>query len=151
MSTFYMLESMNSIILLLYVLRSYVKCVFSINVSEIWQLTHWGWVTHICVCNLTIIGLDNGLSPSRRQAIIWNNGEQLLIGPLRTNLSIISIEILTFSFKKMRLYFVWNMAVFLSRPQWVKSGNPHGDRDNVLSTLPVAGGPTMHGISKMAS
>ena len=94
---------MNSIILLLYVLRSYVKYVFSINVSEIWQLTHWGWVTHICVYNLTIIGSDNGLSPSRRQAIIWNNGGKLLIGPLGTNLSEILIEILTFSFKKMRL------------------------------------------------
>ena len=32
-------------------------------------LTHWGRVTHICVGNLTIIGLDNGLSPGRRQAI----------------------------------------------------------------------------------
>ena len=34
------------------------------------KLTHWGWVTHICAGNLTIIGLDNGLSPGRRQAII---------------------------------------------------------------------------------
>ena len=30
-------------------------------------------MTHICVGNLTIIGSDNGLSPSRRQAIIWTN------------------------------------------------------------------------------
>ena len=36
-------------------------------------LTHWGRVTHICVGNLTIIGSDNGLSPGRRQAIIWTN------------------------------------------------------------------------------
>ena len=34
-------------------------------------LTHWGRVTHICVGKLTIIGSDNGLSPGRRQAIIW--------------------------------------------------------------------------------
>ena len=35
--------------------------------------THWGWVTHICVSKLTIIGSDNnGLSPGQRQAIIWN-------------------------------------------------------------------------------
>ena len=34
-------------------------------------LTHWGRVTHICISKLTIIGLDNGLSPGRRQAIIW--------------------------------------------------------------------------------
>ena len=39
------------------------------------QLTHWGRVTHICVGNITTIGSDNGLSPGRRQAIIWNNAE----------------------------------------------------------------------------
>ena len=31
-------------------------------------LTHWGRVKRICVCNLTIIGSDNGLWPCRRQA-----------------------------------------------------------------------------------
>ena len=64
-------------------------------------LTHWGRVTHICVSKLTIIGSDNVLSPGRRQAIIWTNAGILLIGPLRTNLSEIFIEIYTFSFKKM--------------------------------------------------
>ena len=39
----------------------------------------------------------------RRQAIIWTNVGILLIGPLGTNFTEISIEILTFSFKKMRL------------------------------------------------
>ena len=34
-------------------------------------LTHWGRLTHICVSKLTIAGSDNGLSPSRPQAIIW--------------------------------------------------------------------------------
>ena len=34
-------------------------------------LNHWAWVTHICICKLTIIGSDNGLLPRRRQAIIW--------------------------------------------------------------------------------
>ena len=48
------------------------------------ELTHWGRVTHICVDNLTIIGSDNGLSPGRRQAIIWTNAGILLIGPLGT-------------------------------------------------------------------
>ena len=66
-------------------------------------LTHWGRVTHICVGNLTIIASDNGLSPGRRQAIIWNNAGILLIGPLGTNFSEILIEIKTFSFKKMDL------------------------------------------------
>ena len=49
------------------------------------QLTHWGRETHICVGKLTIIASDNGLSPGRRQAIIWTNAGILLIGPLGTN------------------------------------------------------------------
>ena len=36
------------------------------------------------VSKLTIIGSDNGLSPDRRQAIIWTNAGVLLIGPLGT-------------------------------------------------------------------
>ena len=50
-------------------------------------LTHWGRVTHICVSKLTIIDSENGLSPDRRQAIIWTNAGILLIGPLGTNFS----------------------------------------------------------------
>ena len=57
---------------------------------------------HICIGNLTIIGPDNGLSPGRRQAIIWTNAGILLIGALGTNFSEILIKIHTFSFKKMR-------------------------------------------------
>ena len=60
-------------------------------------------MTHICVVKLTSIGSDNGLSPRRRQAIIWTNAGILLIGPLGTNFSEISIKILTFSYTKMRL------------------------------------------------
>ena len=66
-------------------------------------LTHWGRVTHICVSDLTIISSDNGLSPGRRQAIIWTNTGILLIGPSGTNFSEIVIGIQTFSFKKMHL------------------------------------------------
>ena len=62
-----------------------------------------GRVTHICVSNLTINGSDNGLSPGRRQAIIWTNAGTLSIGQLGTNFSEILIKILTFSFKKMNL------------------------------------------------
>ena len=40
---------------------------------------------HKCVSKLTIISSDNGLSPGRRQAIIWTNAVKLLIGPLETN------------------------------------------------------------------
>ena len=46
---------------------------------DILILTHWGRGTHICVDKL--IGSDNGLSPARRQAIIWTNAGILLIGP----------------------------------------------------------------------
>ena len=60
-------------------------------------------MTHICVSKQTIIGSDNGLSPDRRQTTIWTNVGLLLIEPLGTNFSEILIEILTFSFKKMRL------------------------------------------------
>ena len=66
-------------------------------------LTHWGRETHTCVSELTIIGSDNGLSPSRRQAIIWTNAGILLIWHLGTNFSEISIEIHTFSLKKIYL------------------------------------------------
>ena len=83
-----------------------------IHISLILFLTHWGRVMHICVSELTIIGTDNGLSPGRRQAIIWNNAGLLLIEPLGTNFSEISIEIQTFSIKKMHL----NMSSAKWRP-----------------------------------
>ena len=60
-------------------------------------------MTHICVRKLTTFGLDNGLSPSRRQAIMWTNAGILLIRTLGTNFSEILIEIHTFSFTKMHL------------------------------------------------
>ena len=58
-------------------------------------------MTHICVSKLTIIGSDNGLSPGRRQAIIWTNAGILLIRTLGTNFSEILSGIHVFSFKKM--------------------------------------------------
>ena len=60
-------------------------------------------MTHICVGKPAIIGSDNGLSPDRRQAIIWTNAGILLIGPLGTYFSEILTGIQTFSFKKMHL------------------------------------------------
>ena len=76
---------------------------FTIQLPYLPGLTHWGRVTHLCVSKLTTIGSDNGLSPGRRQAIIWTNVESLLIEPLWTNFSDILVETHTFSFKKMRL------------------------------------------------
>ena len=80
-------------------------------------LTQWGRVTHICVSNLTIIGSDNGLSHGRCLAIIWTNAGILLIEPLGTNLSAISIVvcILENAFENV----VCDMAAILSRPQCV--------------------------------
>ena len=83
-------------------------------------LTHWGWVTHICVGNLTIIGSGNGLSPDRRQAITWSNVVILLIGPLGTNFSEMLIEIHIFFIQESPFEnVVWKMAAILSRPQCV--------------------------------
>ena len=66
-------------------------------------LSHWGWVTRICISKLTVIASDNGLSPGRRQAIIWTSAGILLIRTSGTNFSEILSEICAFSFKKMHL------------------------------------------------
>ena len=66
-------------------------------------LTHWGRVTHISVGELTIIGSYSGLSPGRRQAIIWTNVEIKLIGPTGKNFYDILIGIQTFSIKEIHL------------------------------------------------
>ena len=75
-----------------------------------WWLTHWGRVMHTCVCKLAIIGSYYGLSPGRRQCIMWTNAGILLIW---TNLNEILSEIRTFSFKK----------IHLSRPQCINNKN----------------------------
>ena len=62
------------------------------------------WRIHVYVpLKWVIIGSDNGVSPVRRQTIIWTNAGILLIGPLGTNFSEILIGIQTFSFKKLHL------------------------------------------------
>ena len=78
-------------------LPDWLWCYQAITWTDI-DLTHWGRVTHICVSKLTIIGSDNGLSPGRRQAIIWTNAVILLIGPLE-----ILVGIQTLSVRKMHL------------------------------------------------
>ena len=113
-------------IVLLYYLVSndYIK-MFNQSVTQKWfymyecffigtksHLIHWSRVTHICVSELTIIGSDNGLSPGRRQVIIWNNAGLLFIRPSGTNFSEILIAIDVFSFKKMHL----NMSSGQCRP-----------------------------------
>ena len=86
------------------------------------SLTHWGRMTHIYIYYITIIGSDNGLSPGRRQAIIWTSAGILLIGPLGTNFS----EILTCRNSNISIQenalenVVCEMTSILSRPQCVK-------------------------------
>ena len=53
--------------------------------------------------NCVSIGSHNGLSPVRRQAIIWTNAGLLSIGSLGTIFSEILIKIQNFSFIKMHL------------------------------------------------
>ena len=53
--------------------------------------------------NRVSIGSDNGLSPIRRQAIIWTNAGVLSIEPLGINFNEILIKIQHFSFTKMHL------------------------------------------------
>ena len=84
----------------------------SIPGKRVFILTHWGRVMHICISKITIIGSDNGLSPGRRQAIIWTNVGILLIGPLGTNVSEILIAIYAFSLKKVH----WKMSSGKWRP-----------------------------------
>ena len=54
-------------------------------------------------CILATIGSDSGLSPGRRQAIIWADAGIWIIGFLGTNFIEIATKIHAFSFKKMRL------------------------------------------------
>ena len=96
-------------------------CSYEFTLLSIYPLTHWGWVMHICVSKLIIIGSDNGLSPGWRQAIIWNNARILLIGPPGTNFNKILIEILieiyTCTWKCLEKEAIWSL------PQCVDSVN----------------------------
>ena len=74
-------------------------------------------MTHICISKLIIIGSDNGLSPDRRQAIIWTNAGLLLIGPLGTNFSEILIENSNIFIQENAFEsVVCEVAAILSRP-----------------------------------
>ena len=65
---------------------------------------HWPieveWCIYVSV-NYPIIGLDNGLDPVQRQAIIWSSESLFLIGPMGTNCSLIEIQ--QFSYNEMNL------------------------------------------------
>ena len=106
------------------VMASFINVYTSLSLDE---SNHWGHVRHICVSKLSITGSDNGLSPGRRQAIIWTNNGILLIESLRTNFHKILIKIYKFSFKKIHFKMLsgkwWlscptSMSLQPSYPQW---------------------------------
>ena len=80
-------------------------------------LTHWGWVTHICVSKLTIIGSENGLSaPSHYLNQSWNIVNSNLGKKFQWNIK-----------QNSYIFIQWNAfknvcetAAILSRPQCVK-------------------------------
>ena len=89
------------------------------NLCRLYALTHCSRVTHIWIGKLTIIGPDNGVSPGRRQAIIWTSAGILLVGSLGTHFSEILIGIQIFSLKKC----IWkcrrrNSFHFVSASMW---------------------------------
>ena len=84
--------------------QTIIPLIQSVKVSIVWfslivsRETKWRIYALV-----NFIGSDNGLSPGRRQAIIWTYVGMLLIGVLWTKLSEIVSEIGTFSFKKMHM------------------------------------------------
>ena len=98
----------------------YLKLVINKMSAHLFRLQYvkgsswsqWTRVTHICVSKLTIIGSDNGLSPRRRQTIIWTNVAILAIWRQRTYISEILFKIQKFPLKKMHL----NMSSAKWRP-----------------------------------
>ena len=85
-------------------------------------LTNWGWVTHVCISKLNIIGSDNGLSPGQHQAIVWTNAGILLIQTLGTNFSEIRKQnSYIFIQEKAFENVVCEMVPVLSQPQCVET------------------------------
>ena len=79
-------------------------------------------MTHVCVSKLTIIVSDNGLSPDRRQAIIWTNAGILLDRPSGTNFSRnCKGNSYIFIQENALENIVWEPAAILSRPQYVNN------------------------------
>ena len=105
--------------MLFFVVKLFIP-LLAFKLLQVLPFSHWDWVTYMCVNELTIIGSDNGLSPGRRQAIIWTNTGILLIGSLGTNFSEILIKIYIFSFKKMHSKMSsGKLVAILSQPQCV--------------------------------
>ena len=70
----------------------------------------------MCISKLTIIVPENGLSPDRRQAIIWTNAGKLLIWTLGTNQWNLKRNSYIFIQENALENVVCEMAAILSRP-----------------------------------
>ena len=81
---------------------------------------------HIYVSmNYAIIASDNGLSPDRRQTIIWNSAKILSSDPLETNFNeILATNSYIFIQENPFENFVWNMSAISSQPQCVQRDCP---------------------------
>ena len=82
-------------------MERFIECHWCIRERQ--GLTHWGRVTRIWASQHTTIVSYNGLSPVRRQAIIWTNYGILLIRFLGTNFIEVLIEVHGFPFNDMHL------------------------------------------------
>ena len=96
---FFLRENMNSSVLNC----QYHDCWWPGEARGQGNNSHINSFKPVYVGKTTITGSDNGLAPTRRQAIIWTNAGMLLIGPLGINLSEILSKVHTFLFKKMQL------------------------------------------------
>ena len=85
------------------------------------QLSHWGWVVHICVGNLTIIGSDSGLALTRRRYLnkCWNIVNVTLRNKLQGNFNRNSNSFIQ---ENVVERIVCEMAAILSRPQCANYG-----------------------------
>ena len=99
------------------------SCIVISNVGFYGHFGHLvlciGRMTHICVSKLTSIGSHNGMSPDRRQVVIWTNAGIFSIRTLETNSGEIVSEIKSRenAFENVS----WKMAALLSRPQCVNT------------------------------
>ena len=107
---YYQLLLMNCCVGLL----SVSKCLLFQAYNFEWFWTHCGWLKHVCVGNLTIIGSDNGLAPtcSRQLAIIWTKCWNIVNWTLGNKLQGNFYQNKTFSFRKCiwKRFFVCKMA-----------------------------------------
>ena len=102
-------------------------------------LTHWGRVTQICVSKPTIIGSDNGLSPGRRQDIIYLNQCWNFVYWTLGNKFQRKLNPNSYIFKQENAFenVVWERAAILARSQCVNSSR-HGDVFMRQQTAPLS-------------